>query len=381
MIEDFRRIYVDRHRYIEDWKKRNPDRKILGYMCTYMPEEILYAADVLPIRIMGSHEPQNVTEPHILGMFCPYCRDVLAQGLLGRYDYLDAIGVTHTCQHIFQSFESWVLHKKVKDFFVPMPSVLQSPRALPYLAGQLKVFKDQVEEWTGRKITDDDLRRGMEVVDETRRLMREVYETRKADDPPISGLESMYMVVASQMSDKREFNKMLEETLKDELPGRKAKEDPGIRLMMIGSENDDVEYIKMVENLSASIVVDDHCTGSRYFWNTTEGDGDPLTVIAERYIKRPRCPIKDLPARSRVPHLIDMAKNWNVAGIINIQQKFCDPHELDKVAIAKALFEAGFPSLYLEFDVTVPVGPFRIRTEAFLETLGSEDLFGDEELF
>ena len=375
MIEDFKRIYDNRHEYIEDWKKKNPDRKVLGYMCTYMPEEILYAADVLPIRVMGGHEPQNVTEPHILGMFCPYCRDVLAQGLLGHYDYLDAISITHSCQHINQAYESWVLHKDIKDFFIPIPNNMQTPRALPYLTGQLKLFKKQVEEWTGKEISDDDLRRGIEIVDKTRRLMREVFETRKADKPPISGLDSMYMVVASQMADKVEFNRILEDTITSELPGRKSKDDPGIRLMMIGSENDDVKFIEMVESLDASFVVDDHCTGSRYFWNVTEGDGDPLTVIADRYIKRPPCPIKDFPARNRMSHLIGLAKDWNVAGVIFIQQKFCDPHELDKVAIMKGLKTAGFPTLFLEFDVTVPIGPLRIRAEAFLETLGSEDLF------
>ena len=79
--------------------------------------------------------------------------------------------------------------------------------------------------------------------------------------------------------------------------------------------------------------------------------------------------------RNRTAHRISLAREWDVAGVIEIQQKFCDPHELDKVAISKGLEEAGFPTLYLEFDVTVPEGPFRIRVEAFLETLGSEDLF------
>lgn len=378
MIDEFRRIYENRHEYIKEWKGKNPDRKILGYMCTYMPEEILYAADVLPIRILGSHEPQNVTEPHILGMFCPFCRDVLAQGMLGRYDYLDAIGITHSCQHIHQAYESWVLHKEIKDFFIPTPNNVQTPRALPYLKGQLKIFKEQVEEWTGREITDEDLRRGIDVVDKNRRLMGEVYETRKADNPPISGLDSMYMVVASQMADKVEFNQILEDVIKNELPGRVAREDPGIRLMIIGSEDDDAKFIGMVESVGGSIVVDDHCTGSRYFWNLTEAGPDPLTAIADRYIKRPPCPIKDFPARNRIPHLIGLATDWNVAGVIVIQQKFCDPHELDKVAITKALEAAGYPTLYLEFDVTVPIGPFRIRVEAFLETLGAEDLFAEE---
>lgn len=375
MIADFKRIYESRHEYAREWKEKNNDHKILGYMCTYMPEEILYAAGVLPVRILGSHEPQNVTEPHILGMFCPFCRDVLAQGLMGRYDYLDAIGITHSCQHIHQSYESWVLHKNIKDFFIPTPNNVQSPNALPYLKGQLEIFKEQVEEWTGKEIREEDLVRGIDIVDQTRLLLGKVYETRKSDDPPLSGLDAMYMVVASQLADKEEFNGMVEEVLKSELPGRKAKEDPGIRLMIIGSEDDDVGFLGMVESLGASIVVDDHCTGSRYFWNLTDTDGDPMTRIAERYIKRPPCPIKDFPARNRIPHLIGLAKNFDVAGVIIIQQKFCDPHELDKVAITDAFEAASFPTLYLEFDVTVPIGPFRIRVEAFLEMLRSEELF------
>jgi benzoyl-CoA reductase subunit C len=344
-------------------------------MCTYMPEEILYAAGVLPVRVLGGHEPQNVTEPHILGMFCPFCRDVLAQGLLGRYDYLDAIAITHSCQHIHQAYESWVLHKGIKGFFIPTPNNVQSRRALPFMRGQFKIFKEQVEEWTGKEISDDDLRGGIEIVDRTRSLLREVYDTRKSDDPPISGLDAMCMVVASQVSDKVKFNRTLEDVIQNELPGRRAKDDPGIRLMIVGSENDDVKFMEMAESLDATIVVDDHCTGSRYFWNVTETGADPLTIIADRFIKRPPCPIKDFPARNRMPHLIGLAKDWNVAGVIIIQQKFCDPHELDKVAITKGLEEAGFPILHLEFDVTVPIGPLKIRVEAFLETLGSEELF------
>ena len=166
-----------------------------------------------------------------MGMFCPFCRDVLAQGLLGRYDYLDAIGITHTCQHIMQSFESWVLHKGTKDFFISTPSNMQTPRVLPYLKGQLKIFKKQVEEWIGKEISDDDLRRGIEIVDRSRSLMRDVYETRKANDPPISGLDSMYMVVASQITDKVEFNQILEETLLALRPGDKQSLQPNQSLV------------------------------------------------------------------------------------------------------------------------------------------------------
>ena len=106
-----------------------------------------------------------------------------------------------------------------------------------------------------------------------------------------------------------------------------------------------------------------------------ENFGDPLTRIAKRYVNRLPCPTKDWPARKRVERILQFAKEWNAAGAIIIQQKFCDPHELDIPAIRKALEEAGLKVLFLELDVTVPVGQFKIRVEAFLEMLSEDDLF------
>ncbi len=68
MIEMFEEWYNARHECAREWKKKTGG-KVLGYFCTYVTEEIVYAAGVLPVRILGSHEPQNVTEPHIFAMF------------------------------------------------------------------------------------------------------------------------------------------------------------------------------------------------------------------------------------------------------------------------------------------------------------------------
>jgi benzoyl-CoA reductase subunit C len=35
----------------------------------------------------------------------------------------------------------------------------------------------------------------------------------------------------------------------------------------------------------------------------------------------------------------------------------------------------GYPTLFLEFDVTVPMGQMKLRVQAFLEMLGVESLF------
>lgn len=374
MFKKFKKWSEKRHEYAKNWKKLTGG-KVMGYFCTYVPEEILYAAEILPVRILGSHEPQDVTEPHIFSMFCPFCRDCLAQGLQGKYDYLDGIMMAQSCLHIRQAFTSWQLHIPVDfSYYLNMPHHVQSPRSYQYLTGELNSFKKSIEEWIGKTITDHDLDKGIEIMNTNRRLTKRLYELRKRDNPPITGLDAMYLVLSSQLVDKREHNRVLDSTLQ-KITRDNSNSSHSYRLMILGSENDDTGFIKMVESLGALFVVDDHCTGTRYFWNEVVPGDDRLAAIAARYIDRPACPSKDWPARRRIPHILKLAKDYEIQGAILIQQKFCDPHELDIPAINKALKENDIPSLFLEFDVTVPVGQFRTRVEAFLEMLSEEDLF------
>lgn len=375
MIKDFKEIYENRHEYAKEWKKKHPNEKLVGSMCSYVPEEIFYAAGILPLRILGAHEPQNVTEPHIFGMYCPFSRDVLAQGLLGRYDYLDAVTTAYPCMHLGQAFDSWTFHVTPKYFYVDMPNRVQTPYALRFLIGTFEELKRQLEEWTGREITDAALKDAIDLYNENRSLLRQIYEARKADDLPLTGTESMYITTANLFMDKKDANKLLKETIEKEFPERKVKSSSDIRLMIVGSENDDIKFLEMVEGFDAVIVTDDHCTGSRYFWNQVQVQDGLIEAVARRYIDRPVCPQRDYPERRRLGYLLDMAKDWNVKGVIVIQQKFCDPHELDKVALLEFFKKHDLPTLYLELDVTVPVGQFKIRVEALLESLREGELW------
>jgi len=375
MIEKFKDWDKNRHEYAKAWKEKTGG-KVVGYFCTYAPEEILYAADILPVRILGSHEPQDVTEAHIFGMFCPFCRDCLAQGLKGRYDYLDGVMIAQSCLHIRQAYTSWIKHLPVDfSYYLPMPNNVQSPHAVPYLAGEIKAFKSAVEKWTGKEITEDEIRNGLKVMNENRSLMHQLYEYKKQENPPISGEETMEVAISQQLIDKREHSQALKQLI-ESVKSATVKQNTGTRLMILGSENDDIPFIQMVESVGGTVVIDDHCIGTRYFWNNVKEDKeDLLTSIAKRYVERPACPSKDWMERSRVEHIIKLAKDFDAKGAIVIQQKFCDPHEIDIPAIIKELNDADIKTLFLEFDVTVPIGQFKIRVEAFLEMFQEEDLF------
>lgn len=378
-MEKFREWYENRHEYAKEWKNRTGG-KVVGYFCTYTPEEILYAFDILPVRVLGSHEPQDVTEPHIFGMFCPFCRDVLAQGLKGKYDYLDGIMLGQSCLHLRQAFTSWDIHRNPGwSYYLPMPSHVQSERAVPFLKEEFKLLIKNLEEWTGKNVTDDDLKRGIDMMNRARKVMKKIYEFRKKETPPITGTEAMYMTCAQFFTHSDDFVPYAEEVLKG-LETRILKRDPGKRIMIVGSENDDIEYINMIETLGeresvgCTVVIEDHCTTTRYFWDEVDTSiEDPLEALAIRYVRRIPCPSKDWPQRTRLKKILEFAKDFNVDGAIVIQQKFCDPHEADIPFIRKYLEANGIPTYFLEFDVTVPAGPFAIRTEAFLETLEMED--------
>jgi benzoyl-CoA reductase subunit C len=380
MIEMFQECYEKRHNYAKEWKKKNPGGKVLGYFCTYVPEEILYAADILPVRIFGGHEPPNLVTPHMFDMWCPFSRDCLNQGLQGKYDYLDGIMIAQSCLHPRNAFSSWVINIPIPwNYYLCMPQAVRSPAAKTFLCGELEEFKKAVEDWTGKKITDKDLDKGIEIMNTNRSLMKQVYEFRKQDTPPLTGTEAMTMVWASQLTDKREHNEQVKRLLKD-LPKRKLDRETGVRLMIIGSENDDRPFLEMVENvLKATFVIEDHCTGSRYFWDEVVPEKDRLQAIANRYCDRIPCPSKDYGMgeweRKRFPHILKLAKEYRVQGAVLMQQKFCDPHEIDTPSLRRYLESNGIPTYFLEFEVTVPVGQFRIRVEAFIEQLQAEELF------
>ena len=379
MIEDFKECYDNRHDYAKNWKKKNPDGKVLGYFCTYVPEEILYASNILPVRILGGHEPPHLATPHMFDMWCPFSRDCLNQGLEGKYDYLDGIMIAQSCLHQRHAYAAWEIQIPTPwKYYLVMPNAVRSPRSRPFLAGELEDFKKAVEEWVGKPITDNDLDRGIEIMNANRRLMKEVYEFRKLENPPITGTESMTMVWASQLMDKREHNDLLRQLLED-LPNQKLDRGQGIRLMIVGSENDDTPFMEMVESIGGTFVIEDHCTGSRYFWDEVLPENNLIQAIANRYCDRIPCPSKDWGQgewkQKRFPHILTLAQEFGVQGVVLMQQKFCDPHECDIPSLRRYLESNDFPCYFLEFEVTVPIGQFRIRIEAFLEQISAEELF------
>ena len=346
--------------------------KVIGYLCTYVPEEIIYAAGALPVRVLGQHQSLSIADPFISSMYCPFSRDCLAAGLSGRFDYLDGIVTAHSCVHIRQVFDSWQRHLTSSySHYLYMPHNVQSRYAQACFESELKDFRDSLQVWLGEPINPKDLRRSIAVYKTNRSMLHKIYEIRKQEPPLISGVQATKIVLSSMVMDKEEHNHLLGNLL-EQLPETNKTARTGIRLMIVGSVIDDYQFISLVESLGANVVIDEHCAGTRYFWGDVDDNEDTLSAIAKRYISKPPCPHKDLIERQRLHHILQLANEYRIEGAIIMTQKFCDMHEFDTPLIESALKEASIPVLSLESDVTVPLGQFRTRIEAFLEMINLE---------
>jgi benzoyl-CoA reductase/2-hydroxyglutaryl-CoA dehydratase subunit BcrC/BadD/HgdB len=54
---------------------------------------------------------------------------------------------------------------------IPFPHGAQNRATYKYLTGELEKFVKSIEDWTGKTLTDEDLDRGIEIMDTNRRLM------------------------------------------------------------------------------------------------------------------------------------------------------------------------------------------------------------------
>lgn len=374
-VEQLCEIARNRHRYARDWKQRT-GRKVAGYLCTYVPEELLYAAGVLPVRILGSREVQDITDRYIFSTnWCAFCRDCLAEGLFGRYDYLDGLVNTWVCQHMRNAFCSWERHIPLAfshELYLPLAG-LRSGSSVRCFIDEIGEFRQKLEKWLGYGVTDQALDEAIQLYNLNRQLLGQLYELRKSPRLPLSGAEALEIVMASMLMDKAEANPLLAAAVA-ELQARDGDSKGDIRLMLVGSATYNVELVRFIESLGGQIVIDDDCVGTRYFLGEVKPEPDRVAAIAKRYCYRIPCPTHDLgtpeyPKRQRPPHVLKLAREWGAQGVIYLRQKFCDAHVYDQPAILPLLKDNQIPALVLEEDVITPVGQFRTRIEAFLESL------------
>jgi benzoyl-CoA reductase/2-hydroxyglutaryl-CoA dehydratase subunit BcrC/BadD/HgdB len=237
---------------------------------------------------------------------------------------------------------------------------------------EINILREGLGKFLGVEITDDRLRDAIKQVNETRSLQRQMYELRKRERPPISGAEALAVMVAGSSLPRERYNDLLRTLLVD-LENVQGKSGYRARLMIVGSELDDPEYLQVIEDQGGLVVTDSICFGTRTMWvDCSETEPDPVRALARYYIQeRPSCPRMNGAQPARAAFVQDMVKEFAVDGVIGERMLFCDfwcaEHYMNKADLK----EAGIPFIQIDREYILSgKGQLQTRIQAFLETMG-----------
>jgi len=363
-VKKFRELFETRDAVAAEWKKTG--RKIVGCVSTYTPEEIIYAAEALPVAILRKAESFSEADAYLPSFACSFMRGFLETLLEGRYGYLDLITLPSLCDSMRGFYGIW---KQISDnpyaYLLHYPTN-RSEEAFEYFAEEVERFKNFMEKFAGKEVSEKDLKKAVDVYNENRRLLKKLYWLRRRESPPISGVEALEVVLSSMTTPKDLHNQLLEKLL-SEITKREEYPEGRVRLLVSGHIIDDPEVLNVIEDSGGIVVSDDLDSGSRYFWSLVDSAANPIEGIGRRYVKIPS-PYGS-PVTDRINYLKVMAKAFQVEGIVFLTRKFCEPYLFDYVTLGRAVKEEGIPSLYLEYEYPLARGALKTRVEAFVEML------------
>jgi len=367
VLQRFKNHLLNRHDIARGWKSQG--KHVIGWTCTYTPEEIIYAADALPIMVMGDLGGTKLADAYLPSNSCSFARSCFNAALRGDYDYLDAFVESNSCDNRGKIFDMWTHYSRIPNiYFVNTPHT-NTKKAHEFFFTEVVRFKEWLQKIFNTSISAQALKRAIEVYNTNRTLLKRVYDWRMKHPPLVSGTEALEISLSSTVTPKEEHNKMLTQLLQ-EAPNRPNPPKEGVRLLVTGSVMDNTELVKTIEAVGGNVVADDWCIGSRYFWNLVETKGDPLRAIVRRYLDK-------IPSsfmyqhEERFKHVLEMTKRFDVEAAIIFVLKFCDTHMFDAPLLRDELKALGLPVLYLEWEHNMTgIAGLKTRIEAFIEMVG-----------
>ncbi|MDX9787882.1 MAG: 2-hydroxyacyl-CoA dehydratase family protein [Desulfobacterales bacterium] len=370
IIEELEYILTNKQTYLQKWKEKNK-HPIIGYLCSYTPVEIIQAAGCLPVRFLSKPENIQESDKHLPHFTCFFIRSIVDEVLKGSADYLDGIVGCRTCDTTRICFD--VLKKNTSisyQYFLQAPSNLQGAGVEDFWQEEMNLFAKDFEKFIAKKISKTDLNNAIDLYNQNRALIRQIYDLSKGEAIFISGVERINILLAGLIMPVEEHNRYLEKLLVA-LRQRDAKAATGLRIMVIGAALDksNLHVVREIEKAGGSVVIDSSCVGSRNIMDDVGGNGDPMKRIADRYLHRVPCPTK-VPVNLLFDDILKLAKSYKINGVVFLTQKYCDPHEISFPDLRDEFKKSNIPTLKIELgEAMSSVGQISTRISAFYEVI------------
>ena len=364
-------------------KQATDDGKLaIAYTCYHIPEVLLNLDNCFSVRLRAPRTgSMDIATYYMSSFLCGYSKAILERGIEGGYNFLSALIGSETCSEMNRTYEHFELLNLVPNdkffvTFVDSPFKIEK-HTVKHYANQLRVkVLDKLQEVYGIDTSDVALRKAVEEHNEICRLITEIGEYRKEENPRITGYEFHVLCVATYCCPKYLILDKLRETA-EELKTREPDQKKNYRakIVVVGSEMDDPDFTKLIEDSGALVVADRFCFGSMPGREEIilNDEDDVLTQIALHYMKTSQCPryMSHEKVQERRDYVKQLVDEYNADGVMYEQIKFCEYWGYER-ALASYVMNGdyGVPTAAVDRQYTASAsGQLRTRVQAFVESL------------
>lgn len=359
-------------------EKHEKGRDVVGMYCMYSPQEIPLAADAVTVSLCGtSNDTVEEGEKTLPRNLCPMIKSSLGFGKLDTCPYFffsDVIIGETTCDGKKKMYEEMAEMKPL--LLMDLPNSNDKERDLDYWLDSCYELKDWLEEKLEVEITNEKLSEAIKLMNRERDIFRRLHEVNMLRPAVLPGLDMLYAQWFKGFNIDKEYGMELTENLIKECEKRRkegifcvSEDAPRILVtgtpMGAGSE----KVVRILEELGASVVALENCTGYKPLYIDVVDQGDPMRAIAEKYLHTP-CSVMTNNTR-RFELIKELSKNYDIDGIVDLTWQACHTYNIEAYPLREFIQkEIGVPSLHIETDYSeTDVGQLTTRIEAFLETI------------
>ncbi len=376
LVDRYRELTEDSSfKCIVEWKANHPDSKVVGCYPVYTPVELIHAAGIRPVGILGGGNRLEIAhaDSRFQSFICSIVKSTLELGLTGKLHFLDGIVFHSICdpaRNLASVFKRNFPQMVVE--YIHFPQNMVSPHTVEYLVAEYRRIKSTYEGLAGKAVTDEALRQSIRLYNEQRELIRDLYRIRTEKPQNLSTAETYVLTRIGTLLPVEEHIAIL----KDALPAiRQRDEKPKDRIKVIleGSfcEQPPLELIEGLEAAGCYLLDDDFLQGWRWFLDDIPLEGDPMRNLARAYLDHSVFSgVKHDLREPKSKHLIDKVKETGASAVIILAAKFCEPALFDYALYRQALEREGIPHLYLEFEEKMWIfDKSRTEVETFVESM------------
>ena len=359
---------------VKRWREDHPGGHVVGHFQVYFPEELVHAAGMLPISVMGAGSKLEAkqADSHIGSFICSICRTSLELGFSDRVGFMDAFYTTPICDVARNLAGIWGRNfKGMTAEILYLPQNANGKGAVAYLRDEYARVLAELERISGRPVDDDDLRRSIGVYNENRRLLRELYRIKRETPWLLATTEAYVLAKAGTVMPREGHNEILRSALA-EIPNRTGRRQDRVRVVFEGGfcEQPPLDMLQLIEE-ACYIVDDDLLLGMRWIDEDVPEIGDPLHALAESYLERSTySPVQHDDRKPKEEMLLRRVEDSGAAAVILAAAKMCEPGLDEQVAYQKTLEAKQIPFLLLDFEEKMTAFErMRMEVETFVESI------------